>query len=424
MGMTISEKILARASGRECVQAGEIIWAKVDCAMMDDLLGPRVEIADNLEKMGVPVWDPEKVVIISDHYTPPANIKQANIVKYPRDWAAANGIRNYYEFAGPCHQVMMDKGHVLPGTLVVGTDSHSTTYGALCSFGTGIGSTEMSGVLATGEIWLKVPESIRIRWDGALRAGVMAKDISLKTIQKIGHSGATYKTMEYCGEAIHSLNMDERMCLTNMAVETGVKAGLIGCDAVTSAYLKENFNITEDFSRFNADEDAVYCEDLRFDASELVPQVACPHEVDNVFDIDAIDRVRVDQVYLGSCTGGRYYDLKMAADLLRGHTVATGIRVLVSPASRDIYNRCMREGILETLAEAGCTILCSTCEACLGVHSGNIGDNEVCVATTNRNFLGRMGSKSSGVYLASPLTAAASAVTGYITDPRDFLKGA
>ena len=319
---------------------------------------------------------------------------------------------------------MMDKGHVLPGTLVVGTDSHSTTYGALCSFGTGIGSTEMSGVLATGEIWLKVPESIRIRWDGTLRNGVMAKDISLKTIQKIGHSGATYKTMEYCGGAIHSLNMDERMCLTNMAVETGAKAGLIGCDAVTAAYLKENFNITEDFSRFNADGDAVYCEDLRFDASELVPQVACPHEVDNVFDIDAIDRVRVDQVYLGSCTGGRYYDLKMAADLLRGHTVATGIRVLVSPASRDIYNRCMREGILETLAEAGCTILCSTCGACLGVHSGNIGDNEVCVATTNRNFLGRMGSKSSGVYLASPLTAAASAVTGYVTDPREFLKGA
>ena len=168
----------------------------------------------------------------------------------------------------------------------------------------------------------------------------------------------------------------------------------------------------------------MYCEDLRFDASELVPQVACPHEVDNVFDIDAIDRVRVDQVYLGSCTGGRYYDLKMAADLLRGRTVATGIRVLVSPASRDIYNRCMREGILETLAEAGCTILCSTCGACLGVHSGNIGDNEVCVATTNRNFLGRMGSKSSGVYLASPLTAAAAAVTGYVTDPREFLKGA
>lgn len=424
MGMTVSEKILAHASGRDTVQAGEIIWAKVDCAMMDDLLGPRVEIADNLEKMGAPVWDPDKVVIISDHYTPPANIKQANIVKYTRDWAAANGVRNYYEFAGPCHQVMMDKGHVLPGTLVVGTDSHSTTYGALCSFGTGIGSTEMSGVLATGEIWLKVPASINIRWNGKLRDGVMAKDISLKTIKAIGHSGATYKTMEYRGETIRGLNMDERMCLTNMAVETGAKTGLIEYDEVLAAYLRDFHGITEDFSRFNADEDAVYSETFTFDAETLVPQVACPHEVDNVFDITDIDRIRVDQVYLGSCTGGRYYDLKMAAELMKGHTVAPGIRVLVSPASRDIYNQCMRDGILEILAEAGCTILCSTCGACLGVHSGNIGDDEVCVATTNRNFLGRMGSKTSGVYLASPLTAAASAITGYVTDPRDFLKGA
>ncbi|MBQ8919970.1 MAG: 3-isopropylmalate dehydratase large subunit [Acidaminococcaceae bacterium] len=424
MGMTISEKILAHASGSSSVQAGDIIWAKVDCAMMDDLLGPRVEIADNLQKMGVSVWDPDKVVIISDHYTPPANIKQANIVKYTRDWAAANGIRHYYEFAGPCHQVMMDKGHVLPGTLVVGTDSHSTTYGALCSFGTGIGSTEMSGVLATGEIWLKVPSSINIQWNGQLQEGVMAKDLSLKTIKAIGHSGATYKTMEYRGETIRALNMDERMCLTNMAVETGAKAGLIEYDEITAAYLAENHGITRSFSEFNADADAVYSETFSFDAETLAPQIACPHEVDNVFDISEVDRIRVDQVYLGSCTGGRYYDLQMAAKLLQGHTVAPGIRVLVSPASRDIYNRCMREGILETLAEAGCTILCSTCGACLGVHSGNIGDDEVCVATTNRNFLGRMGSKSSGVYLASPLTAAASAITGYITDPREFLKGA
>ena len=424
MGMTISEKILAHASGSSSVQAGDIIWAKVDCAMMDDLLGPRVEIADNLQKMDVSVWDPDKVVIISDHYTPPANIKQANIVKYTRDWAAANGIRHYYEFAGPCHQVMMDKGHVLPGTLVVGTDSHSTTYGALCSFGTGIGSTEMSGVLATGEIWLKVPSSINIQWNGQLQEGVMAKDLSLKTIKAIGHSGATYKTMEYRGETIRALNMDERMCLTNMAVETGAKAGLIEYDEITAAYLAENHGITRSFSEFNADADAVYSETFSFDAETLAPQIACPHEVDNVFDISEVDRIRVDQVYLGSCTGGRYYDLQMAAKLLQGHTVAPGIRVLVSPASRDIYNRCMREGILETLAEAGCTILCSTCGACLGVHSGNIGDDEVCVATTNRNFLGRMGSKSSGVYLASPLTAAASAITGYITDPREFLKGA
>ena len=421
MGMTISEKILAKASGSPSVKAGEICWVNVDKAMMDDILGPRVEIADNLKNLGVPVWDPDKVVIVSDHYTPPANIKQANIVKFTRDWAKENGIDHYYEFAGPCHQVMVDKGHVKPGTVVVGTDSHTTTYGALGCFSTGVGSTEMSGVLMTGQIWLRVPQSIRITWNGKLREGVMAKDVSLRSIKELGHAGATYKAMEYDGDTIRSMIMDERLCLSNMAVEAGAKVGLIGCDGVTAAYLKEKFGDTEDYSWVNSDSDAEYIRELSFKAEDLVPQVACPHEVDNVTEVENLARTKVDQVYIGSCTGGRYYDLLMAAKLLKGRKVADGIRVLVSPASRDIYNECLRDGIFTDLAEAGCTILSSTCGACMGVHSGNIGDNEVCVATTNRNFLGRMGSKSSGVYLASPLTAAASAVTGYITDPREFL---
>ena len=421
MGMTISEKILAKASGSPSVKAGEICWVNVDKAMMDDILGPRVEIADNLKKLGVPVWDPDKVVIVSDHYTPPANIKQANIVKFTRDWAKENGVDHYYEFAGPCHQVMVDKGHVKPGTVAVGTDSHTTTYGALGCFSTGVGSTEMSGVLMTGQIWLRVPQSIRITWNGKLREGVMAKDVSLRSIKELGHAGATYKAMEYDGDTIRSMIMDERLCLSNMAVEAGAKVGLIGCDEVTAAYLKEKFGDTEDYSWVNSDSDAEYVRELSFKAEDLVPQVACPHEVDNVTEVGNLARTKVDQVYIGSCTGGRYYDLLMAAKLLKGRKVADGIRVLVSPASRDIYNECLRDGIFADLAEAGCTILSSTCGACLGVHSGNIGDNEVCVATTNRNFLGRMGSKSSGVYLASPLTAAASAVTGYITDPREFL---
>ena len=421
MGMTISEKILAKASGSPSVKAGEICWVNVDKAMMDDILGPRVEIADNLKNLGVPVWDPDKVVIVSDHYTPPANIKQANIVKFTRDWAKENGIDHYYEFAGPCHQVMVDKGHVKPGTVVVGTDSHTTTYGALGCFSTGVGSTEMSGVLMTGQIWLRVPQSIRITWNGKLREGVMAKDVSLRSIKELGHAGATYKAMEYDGDTIRSMIMDERLCLSNMAVEAGAKVGLIGCDGVTAAYLKEKFGDTEDYSWVNSDSDAEYIRELSFKAEDLVPQVACPHEVDNVTEVENLARTKVDQVYIGSCTGGRYYDLLMAAKLLKGRKVADGIRVLVSPASRDIYNECLRDGIFTDLAEAGCTILSSTCGACLGVHSGNIGDNEVCVATTNRNFLGRMGSKSSGVYLASPLTAAASAITGYITDPREFL---
>ena len=421
MGMTISEKILANASGRKEVHADDIVWVNIDRAMMDDILGPRVEIADNLKKMNAAVWDPDKVVIISDHYTPPANIKQANIVKYTRDWAAENGVKNYYEFAGPCHQVMVDKGHVLPGTVVVGTDSHTVTYGALGCFSTGIGSTEMSGVLATGQTWMKVPQSILINWNGKLREGVMAKDVSLHTIKHLGHAGATYKAMEYAGSTIRNMIMDERMCLSNMAVEAGAKVGMIGCDQVTAEFLKKRFGVTGDFERFNSDADAVYAQTLEFKAEDLVPQVACPHEVDNVFDVAEVGKVPVNQVYIGSCTGGRYNDLKTAAELLKGKKVNSRIRVLVSPASKDIYNECLKDGILEMLADAGCTILGSTCGACLGVHSGNIGDNEVCVSTTNRNFLGRMGSKSSGVYLASPLTAAATALTGCLTDPREFM---
>lgn len=423
MGMTISEKILANASGRSEVHADEIVWANIDKAMMDDILGPRVEIADNLKKMGAKVWDPDKVVIISDHYTPPANIKQANIVKFTREWAAENGVKNYYEFAGPCHQVMVDKGHVLPGTVVVGTDSHTTTYGAFTCFSTGIGSTEMSGVLATGQTWMKVPQTILINWNGKLKKGVMAKDVSLYTIKHLGHAGATYKAMEYAGDTIRNMIMDERMCLSNMAVEAGAKVGMIGFDQVTAAFMKERFGVAESFEMFNSDNDAVFLQVLDFCADDLVPQVACPHEVDNVFDVTAVGQVPVDQVYIGSCTGGRYNDLKMAAELLKGKKVNSHIRVLVSPASKDIYNECLKDGIFETLADAGCTILGSTCGACLGVHSGNIGDNEVCVSTTNRNFLGRMGSKTSGVYLASPLTAAATALTGRLTDPREFMEG-
>lgn len=317
---------------------------------------------------------------------------------------------------------MVDKGHVLPGTVVVGTDSHTTTYGALGCFSTGVGSTEMSGVLATGQIWLKVPETIRINWSGSLHKGVMAKDVSLRTIKEIGHSGATYKAMEYAGDTISSMIMDERLCLSNMAVEAGAKVGMMGYDDVTAGYLEERFGITQRFDGVNSDEDADFACELRFSAGELAPQVACPHEVDNVTEAESLDRIKVDQVYVGSCTGGRHHDLKMVAELLRGRKVDSGIRVLVSPASRDIYDSCLRDGVLEALADACCTILSPTCGACLGVHSGILADDEVCVATTNRNFLGRMGSKSSGVYLASPLTAAASAITGYIEDPRQFME--
>ncbi len=417
MGFTMSEKIMAAASGRETVKADEILWVDIDKAMMDDVLGPRLEIADILKEMKAEVWDPDRVIIISDHYTPPANVTQADIVKFTRDWAEDNQIPNYYEFDGPCHQVMVEKGHVLPGGIVVGTDSHTCTYGALASFGTGVGSTEMAGVLATGQTWMKVPKSIKVVWSGKLNERVMAKDISLKTIGKIGHSGATYQAIEYCGETIKNLPMDERFCLSNMAVEAGAKAGLIGYDHITAEYLRK-FGVTQDFSYVNPDKDAVYSKVYEFSADALVPQIACPHEVDNVFDVTEVEPVKIHQAYIGSCTGGRYLDLKSAADILKGHRITKGIRLLVSPASKEIYNQCLQEGILQTLAEAGATILASSCGACLGIHSGAIAGGERCISTTNRNFLGRMGSKQSEVYLASPVAVAAAAITGRITDPR------
>lgn len=419
MGYTISEKIMARASGNEQVHADDIVWVDIDRAMMDDVLGPRLEIDDRLREMGVDVWDPDKVVIISDHYTPPANLHQANIVKFTREWAAEHKISRYYEFAGPCHQVMVEHGHVLPGSVVVGTDSHTCTYGALASFATGVGSTEMAGVLATGQTWMKVPQTIRVVWNGELPERVMAKDISLKTIGAVGHSGATYKTLEYAGDTIRRMMMDERLCLTNMAVEAGAKAGIVGYDDVTAEYLAR-FGVSQRYDHLNSDPDAVFCAEYAFTAGELAPQVACPHEVDHVCEAAEQSGVRIHQAYIGSCTGGRYHDLKMAAELLRGRKIAPGLRLLVSPASREIYNQCLREGILDVLAEAGATVLASSCGACLGIHSGTLADGEVCISTTNRNFIGRMGSKTSSVYLASPVTVAASALTGHITDPREI----
>lgn len=416
MGMTITEKILAHAAGLTETKAGDILWVKVDAAMMDDILGPRVEIAEKMAELGAKVWDAEKVTIISDHYTPPANAKQAEIVKFTRDWAKQHGIEHYYEFSGPCHQIMVEKGRVKPGQVVVGTDSHTCTYGALSAFSTGIGSTEMLGVLSTGEIWLKVPQTIRISYNGILPEFVMAKDLALLAIGAVGHNGATYKAMEFTGNTIARMPMDERLCIANMAVEAGAKNGILPYDKITEAYLDEiNARGGE---IFQSDADADYVETLNFDVSSLEPLCACPHEVDNVTEIKNVNKVAIDQAYIGSCTGGRYHDLKLAADLLRGKKIAKGLRLLVSPASRDVWEKCAKDGILSTLSEAGATILASSCGACLGIHSGAIGAGEVCVSATNRNFIGRMGSKEGQVYLASPLSVAASAITGYLTDPR------
>jgi len=420
MGMTITEKILAKAAGVTEAKAGEILWVKVDRAMMDDILGPRVEIAEKMKELNAKVWDKDKVVIISDHYTPPANAKQAEIVKFTREWAGNNKIDNYFEFVGPCHQIMVENGFALPGQVVVGTDSHTCMYGAFGTFSTGIGSTEMLGVLVTGEIWLKVPETIKVVWEGSLGKGVMAKDIALQTIGAIGHAGATYKAVEYVGDTISNLVMDERMAITNMAVEKGAKNGIMPVDDITLKYLDER-GFERNFEVQESDSDAEYCETLNFRADELEPVVACPHEVDNVKKISELGEVKIDQAYIGSCTGGRYYDLLMAAKVLKGHKVAKGVRLLISPASKEVWDKCAKDGILQTLSEAGATVLAPSCGACLGLHSGAIAPGEVCISSTNRNFLGRMGSKESFIYLASPVSVAAAAIEGKIVDPRKYL---
>lgn len=419
MAMTMSEKILARCGRVEKAAAGDIITAKVDCAMMDDILGPRVLEAE-LKEFGDKVWDPSRVALICDHYTPSATINQADIVVFSRNWAKEHGIENYFEGIGPCHQILAENGFSLPGTLQVGTDSHTCTAGAFGCFGTGIGSTEMAGVLITGDIWLRVPETILFRWNGSLPKGVLAKDLILKCIGDIGHAGATYMTMEFTGDTIRDLPMDERMCISNMCVEAGAKAGLIPADEKTGAYLRDH-GCVRPYAALSSDPDATFASVLDYDASTLIPQVACPHNVDNVHPITEMEGTPANRVYLGSCTGGRLNDLRIAAEMLSGRQVARNCKLLVSPASQRIWKEADAAGYLAALADAGATILAPTCGACLGVHSGLLGAGESCVSTSNRNFRGRMGSKDSLVYLASPATAAATALEGRIADPRNHL---
>jgi 3-isopropylmalate/(R)-2-methylmalate dehydratase large subunit len=420
VGKTLAEKILAQKAGQKEVCPGDIINARVDCAMMDDILGPRVEIAEQLKRLRANIWDPDRVVIISDHYSPASNVKQADILRFTRIWAREYGIRNFFEGQGPCHQILAENAFSLPGTLLVGTDSHTCTAGAFGCFGTGIGSTEMLGVLVTGEIWLRVPETIRIVWNGTLPQGVMAKDIILKTIGDIGHAGATYKVMEFGGSTVANMPMDERMCITNMAVEAGAKTGLMEADDKTIEYLAARGKKIEGPMLYS-DPDATYLNELYYDAAKMGPQVTCPHEVDNVRNIEEVEGVPIDQAYLGSCTGGRLSDLEAAAEVLKGKKVYPQCRLLVSPASRDVWLKASKAGILDTLAEAGAVILAPSCGACLGVHSGVLAAGERCISSTNRNFIGRMGSKESEVYLASPLTVAAAAIRGAISDPRQYL---
>ena len=420
MAMTLAEKIIARAAGRESVRPGEIVTCKVDLAMMHDSGGPR-RVAPMLERLGAKVWDPSRVVVISDHYVPAIDVESAAILDLTRKWVKATGVERFYDMQGICHVVLPERGHLKPGLFAVGGDSHSPTAGAWGCFMFGIGATEMAGVLVTGTNWVKVPETHLVRWRGHLGHGVAAKDIMLALCRDMGLGTVRYGVVEYTGEAISALPMTERMVLTNMAAELGAQTGLIAPDQVTVDALAAIGVDAPDALSWQGDPDAAYARIWEFDANTLAPQVAAPHSPANAAPAGSYDNVELDQCYIGACTGAKLDDLHMAAEILKGRTVARTTRLLVAPASTRITAQAAADGTLTTLTEAGAILLPSGCGACAGLGAGLLAEKEVCLSSTARNFKGRMGAQSAMVYLGSPYTVAASAVTGRITDPRELL---
>lgn len=419
--MNITEKILAHASNKRVVHPDDIVDAAVDTIMVHDLTGPLAINA--FKRIGVNhVWNNKKIVIILDHQVPAESVKAAELHKMLREFSKEQQIRLYdVGKGGICHQVMPEKGHVQPGAVIVGADSHTCTYGAFGAFATGIGSTEAAAVFATGKIWLKVPQAIKIRVEGQFPAYVTPKDLILAVIGKLGVDGAIYKSAEFTGTTIRDMSMAGRMTLCNMAVEMGAKNGIIAPDATTSKFLKGR--TTESlpaFATLQSDVDAAYAETVEFNVAGLEPQVACPSSVDNVKPVAELSGTPVDQAFIGSCTNGRIEDLRLAAQVLKGKRVKDGVRALVIPASQEVYAQALQEGLLEVFTVAGAIVCGSACGPCLGGHIGLLASGETCVSTSNRNFIGRMGSTEAKVYLASPATVAASAVTGKITDPREL----
>jgi 3-isopropylmalate/(R)-2-methylmalate dehydratase large subunit len=420
MTQTLAEKIIARAAGRDHVRPGEVVICKVDLAMMHDSGGPR-RVKPILERLGVKVWDPARIVVASDHYVPAFDAESAAILALTREWVAAQGIRNFYDMQGICHVVLPERGHLKPGLFVVGGDSHSPTGGAFGCFMFGIGATEMAGVLATGEIWLRVPETILVEWRGRLALGVAAKDIMLHLCATLGMDGGRYQVVQYAGDAIAALPMTERMTLCNMAAELGAQTGMIAPDRTTVDYIRSAGSEPGDIAAWQPDPDAAVAEHHRFDASTLAPQVAAPHSPANAAAVDSYPNVRIDQAYIGACTGAKLVDLRMAAAVLQGRKVARGVRLLVAPASTRVTAEAAADGTLALLTAAGAMLMPSGCGACAGYGAGVLAEREICIASTARNFKGRMGATSAEVYLGSPYTVAASAVAGRIADPRDML---
>jgi 3-isopropylmalate/(R)-2-methylmalate dehydratase large subunit len=415
--MNITEKILAKASGKKAVHPNEIVDANVDIAMVHDLTGPLA--VEAFKKIGTPkVWDNKKVVVILDHQVPAESVKAAELHKTLRKFAKEQKL-TFYEVGrgGICHQVMPEKGHVAPGNVIVGADSHTCTYGAFGAFATGIGSTEAAAVFATGKIWFKVPPTIKVDVKGKFQKYVTSKDLILNIIGNLGVDGAIYRAAEFTGSTVKAMSMAGRMTMCNMAVEMGAKNGIIAPDQTTEEFLVDRIPQMPDLKALQSDKDAEYERTVEFDVAKLEPLVACPSSVDNVKPVSEVGDVPVEQAFIGSCTNGRLEDLQVAAQVMKGKKVKDGVRALVIPASQEVWKQAAQEGLLEIFTDAGAIVCGSACGPCLGGHIGLLAAGETCVSSSNRNFIGRMGSTQANVYLASPATVAASALTGKITSP-------
>jgi 3-isopropylmalate/(R)-2-methylmalate dehydratase large subunit len=426
MGMTVVEKILARAAGRDSVKAGDVLEPRVDLAMSHENAALVINQYEAIhEGTGIPAipWDPSRIAIIFDHRVPAESPKTATNQKKIRDFVGHHGISKFHDIRGDvggiCHQILPEYGYVRPGAVVVGTDSHTTSHGALGAFSFGMGATEMASVWTLGyAVNIEVPATIKVVVKGDFPPMVGPKDLILHLIGVLTAQGANFRVLEFHGETIRKMSTSGRLAICNMSVEAGATSGIVPADGETMRYLREEAGVKEAISPVVPDNDAVYERLVEIDVSALAPQIACPHTVDNVKDIGAVAGKRVHQIVIGSCTNGRLDDLAMAADILRGHKVAEGTRMLVFPASGRIFGQALDKGYIQDFMRAGAVVMNSGCGPCLGVHEGALGDDEVALSTTNRNFKGRMGNPKSEVYLCSPAVAAASAITGVITDPR------
>lgn len=419
---TIAQKIVARAAGVASVSPGEIVTCKVDLAFAHDSSGPR-RWQPHLERLGVGLWDPKKVAIVTDHYVPAIDASSAAILKGARDFAKRYNVGSFLDMVGICHVVLPERGLIRPGAFVCGGDSHSPTGGAFGAYVAGYGATDMVGIVVTGETWVRVPETVRIDLNGALPNGVVAKDLMLMLCREVGMDNA-FRAIEFGGTAVTEMDMFERMVLSNMAAELGGEVGIIAPDQVTFDYLEERGAPVEDEDTalsLASDPECEYGARFVFDVASLIPQVAAPHSPANTKDVTELAGVQVEQAYIGACVGAKLSDLQMAAKVLKGRQVANSTRLLIAPASQETMSRAAADGTIEILAAAGAKIMPTGCGACAGMGAGVLSDGEVCISSTNRNFQGRMGHSGASVYLGSPYTTAASAVAGHIADPRDMI---